>query len=365
MIATLVKCEVASTFSAPRSCVIVDSTARRPSMHEPLTICTVSFNSGPFVELNVRLTKLLNAEGQARWIIAENSPAGSRYRVRPVEDDVRAIDGVEPGHTPHHHHALALRECIGDASTRFLLVIDPDFFVVRQDWIRAVVAHMESRGLGLFGVPWHPLHSNGYRYFPAVHFCMFDTERFPKHEIDFTPDYPDGANDPNWPNGWDPDRNYFARSAIARLLAKLPVSAIRHRRAFHTDTGSRMYKKFVDARSVRYEILEPVFDPDLWSGKSLFGAILDRVLPDELCYRPKRYNPPCRRGFLRSLLPDDAPSHWEEFTWAMEPFGFHVRLNNDRQRRNIEVEANAARWAIDCLLGHRPAERAVLPATGN
>ena len=73
-------------------------------------------------------------------------------------------------------------------ATRFALFCDPDFFIVRENWIHAVIQHMTEHGIGILGVPWHPRWTHKVRYFPCVH-CMFvDLEVTPVETLDFTPD---------------------------------------------------------------------------------------------------------------------------------------------------------------------------------
>jgi hypothetical protein len=328
-------------------------------MSNELTVCTVSFHSAPFVMTNIRLTSKLNPRISVKWIVAENSPANSLHKMPSksscaLEPDVHVIDGVEGSHIPTYHHSLALLKCVEQARTRFILVLDPDFFVIKSDWVRIVTQYMRECELAILGVPWHPRHDK-YRYFPAVHFCLFDTQRFAKGEIDFRPDYPDGDNDTNWPCGRDAHRRYFAKSRIAQWLGGLPLPVIRHRRVFHTDTGSRLYKKYARDAALKFEILDPVYDRTA-DGRNLsyLGKLLDSILPDDLCYRPKGYKV-SEASFVPRLVADDSSRLWEEFTWKGAPFGFHVRLNMDRHRRDYVQEA-AAIETIANRIGDRQSE---------
>lgn len=314
-------------------------------MENSLTICSVSYNSAGFLRLNYKTTKTLNPRNEIRWIIAENSPRDSTSRLAANEPHLTVIEGSGSGHIPTYHHTLALRRCVEQAETRFILVIDPDLFVVRQNWVSETIMHMRERDLAILGVPWHPQSSAKYRYFPAVHFSLFDTHRFPKSAIDFRPDVPNGETDPDWDRERGDSSKHFFLSRGAAQLAKLPV--LSHRRRRYTDTGSRLYKQWAGDPSLHYEIMDPVWDPQRGiKNQSLAGKILQRLLPDELCYQPKHYQTKYRSGFLDSAISDDFRQNWEQFMWRDAPFCFHVRLNLERSSRDAHSEISAAEKAI-------------------
>jgi len=310
-----------------------------------LSICTTSFRSATFLRINHATTAELNPGVEVRWIVAENSPADSDERLSENEPGMQVIAGAGPGHTPAHHHTLALTSAIAAAQTRFVLILDPDLFVVRPNWIREVIEHMHTRSLAIFAVPWHP-HSRGkYRYFPAVHFALFDTERFPKHDIDFAPDMPDGPNDPTWQQGWNADQAWHSPDPLAQALGRLPW--LKSRRRLHTSTGGRMYKRWAGDSSLRFELADPAWDPARTPPKlNLKAKVLDFLLPEDLRWHPRGYSRRWREGFLSSILPLDAPNHWEQFMWRGEPFCFHVRGNQERARRTPQEEAALAQKAL-------------------
>lgn len=314
-----------------------------------LTICTVSFNSATYLRYNRALAEQLNPGAVIRWVVAENSPTDSRERIGSPEPGFDVIQGVGPGHIPAFHHTLALLECVRRTSTRFVLVLDPDLFVIRPGWIEQVIGHMCSRNLAIFGTPWHPQILGKYRYFPSVHFSLFDTDMFDRTDIDFRPDFPDGDADLKWPNGWDPEREYFVRSRLAKMLSRLPFKALHARRHYYTDTGGRLYKKYVDDPALRYEILDPVFDRiENIKSLSALGRLVESVLPDELCYVPKHYRDDSEPFLIGKDLPD-VPPYWEQFRWQGQPFCFHVRRNASAGDRNPEAEAELVATVVTRL----------------
>jgi len=152
--------------------------ARSAAATNAVTVCTVSFHNAPHLRLNWMLADALNRDGsEIRWVVAENTPSGSKDRLTADDSRFKVIEGVGPEHVPNFQHTIALHKCFEFVTTRFLLVLDPDFYLVRPQWVDAVTRHMLSHDLAFFGVPWHPRFSDKYRYFPAVHCFFVDLDR--------------------------------------------------------------------------------------------------------------------------------------------------------------------------------------------
>ena len=159
-----------------------------------LTILTVVLNGHyPYVRQQIELIEALNPGAPFKMVVVDNSSHGEpELKI----DDPRCvvIGGVEPDMTlPEHgrgsyHHAAALKLGLAHVDTPWLLVLDPDFFVVYRNWIAEVTEHMRARRLKLFGAPWHYAWSRKWRYFPCVHFLMIDVSQVGLDELDFTPD---------------------------------------------------------------------------------------------------------------------------------------------------------------------------------
>ena len=111
-------------------------------------------------------------------------------------------------------------------ATRFALFCDPDFYIVHENWIHAVIQHMTERGIGILGVPWHPRWTHKVRYFPCVR-CMFvDLELVPVETLDFTPDI-DGM--PGYARATTADRRNDRRLAAETTRPVEAAPAAPHR----------------------------------------------------------------------------------------------------------------------------------------
>jgi hypothetical protein len=215
-----------------------------------------------------------------------------------------------------------------------------------------MISYMINKHLAILGVPWHPRRTDKYRYFPAVHCSLFDTDRIAKSDIDFCPDYPNGSDDANWPNGYVEDENFFAVNPISTWLARFNI--MKARRVFYIDTGSRLFKKHIKNSSTKFEIIDPVYSPvDHSEGLSSMTRILEHFLPDELCYIPKRYKDNSTQHFTDRYLGKPIPSQWEEFVWQSRPFGFHMRRNAKASERSKQVESDFAVQILEAIRQHR------------
>src|SRR6185503_4047897 len=135
---------------------------------ELLTICSVSYKSRALLDLNWKLTNRLNGPGQFRWIVVENTELGAEQQVPPEDERFYVLEGVKTEKVGMHasaNHAAGLNKALDHVATRYVLFLDPDFFLVREKWITDAVAHMQTRRLSFFGAPYHPDRYYEYRYF--------------------------------------------------------------------------------------------------------------------------------------------------------------------------------------------------------
>ena len=87
-----------------------------------------------------------------------------------------------------YHHAFGLELGVREAKTRFVVIIDPDFFVIQPDWINRIVGHMTEKKLAVFGASWNPAWYQKLRDFPCSHLMIIDRERVTDIEDVFIPD---------------------------------------------------------------------------------------------------------------------------------------------------------------------------------
>lgn len=305
-----------------------------------LTICTVSFGQRDIVEANIALTKRLNPTSTIRWIIVENGteamngrfPIGNFAEGIVIQGIKNEFTGVAPA---SYHHASGLNRALKDVSTRFALILDPDFYIIQKGWAAEVLEHMNKKDLTFFGVPYNPKRYMKYRYFPCIH-CMFiDLEKTRKDQLDFSPRY-------------EQERLLVGRAKAATASAQKNalqksariIPAIRRflkmwlRRGAiigsSRDTGYGVYEVFGARPEFKVECVQPVFDyctSDINPRYlvSVFNWLVEKLLPERLSYIPKRKNYFTNKGFGHSGLIDVFSKGWDEFMWKERPFGFHLQ----------------------------------------
>ncbi len=259
-----------------------------------LSIVSVKFGSSVWLEQNLELIRRLNPDLHYDFFVVNND-SDPNFKPSPEIQVLPAVPRVLHGDKGSYHHATALNSALPLIKTRFLLILDPDFYVIQPNWIGALIDNMKSQSLACFGSTWHPRWTYQYRYFPSVHFMLFDLEKIPLEVLDFTPDI--GVS---W---WD---RTLARSQItASLKTILQIGTFR-------DTGSRVQRRYQKAKT---EYLQPHFD--LRSAISSFDVLqkLSLHLPDQFSMIPKQKNYFTTQSFLRRDSPYAYQHHWEEFFW--------------------------------------------------
>jgi hypothetical protein len=303
---------------------MADREAAQPAQ---LTILTVVLNGHyPYVRQQLELIEALNPGTPFKLVVVDNSSHGEP-ELKIDDPRCEVIGGVEPDMTlPEHgrgsyHHAAALKLGLARVATPWLLVLDPDFFVLYRNWIAEVIEHMRARRLKLFGAPWHYAWSRKWRYFPCVHFLMIDVSQIGLGELDFTPDLRKDEEDASPLHQW--------------LKAHAPVLRNRLLLESRRDTGWRLHRRF-GAVCGAFGLTQPVLDSHTEFRtparlQTPFGRWLERRLPRRRSFLPapgtyveSDQAPAFRRPSIRALAP-------ERFVWRGAPFAVHLRgvMRND------------------------------------
>jgi len=289
-----------------------------------LTICTVSYGHSELIEINVKLSQRLNCNNviNAVWKVADNAYDDDTLHFTFRNNNVQLFNG-SPNKSlgGSNHHAEALDILIKNVNTRFLLVLDPDFYLLKSNWMYDVLSHMQNNNIAIFGAPWHPRYNQNYRYFPAVH-CMFiDLFRIAKERLNFRPLL---------------NRLISTELTNRNLVDFIPMLAKRRRISW--DTGIRIYEDIISDTAVNTEYVVQTFRHG--TEYSLKTKLIQLLLPDEYCYFPKNKLSYTISGFYeRGLISSPIPVLWEETFWNDAPFGLHIRgnYNKDVRDKNEEI----------------------------
>lgn len=270
-----------------------------------LSIISVKFGSSVWLEQNLELIRRLNPNSNHDFFVVNNDSDPNFKPSREIKV-LPAVPRVLKADKGSYHHAAALNSALPFVQTRFLLILDPDFYVICPNWIEAVIENMKSRGLACFGSIWHPRWTYQYRYFPSVHFMLFDLQKIPLETLDFTPDF--GVT---W---WD--RTLSQSRIPPSLKTILQIGTYR-------DTGSRVQRRY---QHFKTECLQPYFNTE--SASSSFDTLqkISVCLPDRFSLIPKRKHYFTATSFLCDVSPYAYRQQWEEFFWNEKPFAFHLRM---------------------------------------
>ena len=325
--------------------------------HDQLTICSVYYDAftRACLLLNVDFARSRNAPDPPGWIVADNSPSKSIPDIFPEE--VETVQGLPPDPAipasvrGSYQHGRALNSIVPLVETRYVLVLDCDFFIVQPDWASRMVEHAAAAGLGFFGPPWHPRWFNKYRGLPCIHCLLIDLALVDPEDLDFQPDLVDNLAARADPvDGTGADRAAAPRNRLRTVASNLRSIVLLRDRATicsSRDTGIRLYDRFSDDRHVASECLQPVYRPNHHfigprHARGTLNRLVERLLPERLCYFPKRRDTYSESGFRDVGVYDADALGWEEFLWRGRPFGFHLRgyqnRRDDRQSlRDLET----------------------------
>ena len=299
----------------------------------PFTICSVyhSAEAKKELEANYELTRRMNPGVSFEWLAADNT----QEEVGKLDErKFKVYEGAGEKTWEYKsgwaswRHATALHALLPHIKTRFFLILDPDFYIIRPNWIQVVLAYMEEEGAAFFGSVMHPRYYSKFRYFPSTHCFFGDRSRVALEEMNFMPGENFGEKHP-------PSRFLRAIAHMPRVLQRILLTITFQDRKFigdSRDTAYLLFKKFYGNSSIRYQLLTPVYTPwrDLHFPANLFylpNRFIELFLPDRLCFIPKQKGYFVRQGFREYGAPDirAIQPHWEEYMWQSKPFGLHLR----------------------------------------
>lgn len=312
-----------------------------------LTILTVVIEKHyPYVFEQLELISALNPDRDFRMMVVDNTSM-EEPGLRVDDDRCVVVSGIDTKDLPKgeargsYHHAGALNSVIRQVDTRYVLVLDPDLFVVYRNWIAECLEHMRRRNLAFFGTPWHSRWYRKWRGFPCVHFLLIDLNKVDKGRLDFMPAIVEDRRREN--------------SAFHRLLQRMvPRFYNRWLIESRRDTGWDLNRQFGNDGRYQVELVLPVvdFDRELNKPEYLLTQTARRIEPK----LPRRWSFfPAAGTFVR---PSQAPGfkragigrlNPERFAWRGAPFAFHMRRNvrdTGRVKQQPEGEQGALTEAL-------------------
>ena len=276
-----------------------------------LTLLSVKYGDPVHLRRNAALCRQLNPGAEYAWIVVNNDVDGPF--APDAADEFHVVPGAKRGthgDRGSYHHAAGIMAGLRSVQSRYLLVIDHDFYVVRPMWIEQILEHTRSQGLAFFGSVWHPRWSYQPRDFPSVHFMVIDLEQVSLDELDFTPDLS--------ADRWDALVSSPRTPIPQALRVLLQVGRFR-------DTGWRVRERYRRS-ALNTERLQVHWNRTaaLETAPALHRA-LEGVLPEALNPYPRTGKELTGQSFLRPVSSLGYGWGWEEFSWQSVPFALHLR----------------------------------------
>ncbi|WP_009965059.1 glycosyltransferase family 2 protein [Verrucomicrobium spinosum] len=345
---------------------------------DDLTIISVSFRSASLLRQNLALTRKLNPDTRVHWMVVQNTPAPDNASDLQEDDpDFYVIPGPritkrEKSNVGYgsFHHGKALNMALSYAITSHILLLDPDCFIVKDQWIREVPALMRRKQFCFWGTPYHPERLNAYNvfgrtymYFPTA-ICMFiDRARLQKNlhfGLDFTPPVRGKINSFTYRdrilNAAKSHRSSVGKAiAIAReagirgLVDVFRLTNLKWAWDKRPDIGHLVYEQYHKKVKVGYTAMHYSRPFPAWF------KLLKALVPQHCTAYPKRNHYWTKQTF--AMLPPEVHERWEQFFIRDEPFAFHlgkVTYNPHKSDAALLAEVLSKQFGLEFEVASEP-----------
>ncbi len=119
-----------------------------------IDVYVVSYNHEDFICRNVMLSKSQNINIKINWYIGVT---GGFESFSPISDDplVQIISNISfPKDDQHMRCMFHLLSNYG--SSRYKLILDPDFFMIQDNWVNQCITEIKTGTFGCIATQWHP-----------------------------------------------------------------------------------------------------------------------------------------------------------------------------------------------------------------
>jgi len=316
-----------------------------------ITILTVVYDRQTTSQLNLngKLVSLANSGTNYKWIVGVNKkPAHTLETSNKYFDKI-----VECYDTDHVYfrrrwgrsslqHGMAINKLLRYVNTRYVLVLDPDFYVFEDDWISKIYDHVRSKELIFFGSTWDPRNYKKYRYFPSVQFFLIDLLKVDSKGLDFRPDVDVEVYKARKIN----NDNFFIKVWLKGLMLQLMK---RKTIGISRDTGYRIYREYSNNKLYPQETLRPVHAPyssnEFWS-KTIFTLrqIYEKLFPEERRFvvNMDTVSTETWADFGGS---ETYKAGFQEFFWQNRFFALHMA--NTQAKRHTDMSIDVEKWFLD------------------
>ena len=309
-----------------------------------ITICTVCTNDEILIQKNIEIISKLNKQIKINWVIGINKKNISEVNFKTYDTNIKYTKGVpsELIGSIALNHSITLNLTKKYIDTRFVLFIDPDFFLLKENILEEIIKDMIAEKISFLGTPWYPKWHTKFRYFPCSHCLFVDTENISLDLFDFRPIKIFWDKEYYKYNLFIDRKSLFKRIFFKMLSLNNFINynfVHRKNNAFDGDTCHRIYLNLRDSK-YKFKIFNPGFNikndwliPISWK----LNNLIEFFLPEKYCFFPKRKK---LIVFDTKFINYLSSFSYEGFYWKNQPIGFHIRGHPKRmiKERNKEEE---------------------------
>ena len=154
-----------------------------------ITISTVNWYSSNYLDhLFKNLIDKAENKNRLNFVIIDNTNnddekihfISQKYNAHIIRNNPRGLKGS-------CGHASGLNFLTKQIKTQYVLIVDPDIHVFKDNWDSFLLERIVSQGLTAIGTTYPKWQLGKYHNFPNPVFCLYDSEKFFKLNPDWTP----------------------------------------------------------------------------------------------------------------------------------------------------------------------------------
>ncbi len=293
-----------------------------------------------FIEMNDRLIRELNPSATYERFVINNSPngtihiAGAKEFPQPkLPDYLHKFSYGRAG----YELGTAFNSILKEVKTRFVLFLDPDFFIIYPNWIQELTEYAKKNNIGFLGSPYHPKYWVKKRRFPTNYCLLVDREVIGDefYSWNWMPEHSESEmvkmQESDGKKKIEKVKRASSESSAVKNFFRKIIDNVKKRRYIATskECNADLYRRYFRG-TVKYESFIPTvtvrdFIQHYHLSRRYDRALylLERLIPEKYSFVP-------RKGFtFRSFRdvgsPDVLSTGMEEWWFFRKPFAFHLR----------------------------------------
>ena len=214
-----------------------------------------------FVEFQIELFSDLNPGVGFRWHLGFLEDQVESNQLLTDRDNIKnyifkkselKLKYVDNPSSQHGALLNLLLERIEKHHSRFIIIIDPDFFILKRNWIHNLLDYMENKSVAILGASYPETDCRLYYDFPTAYFSVIDLSLISINKLDYLPDENcmKMSDRTPWKSDSLPNLNGYSRVVSKNnklnefLFLLQSIFRWRNKQTFFRDTGWKVRKVF-------------------------------------------------------------------------------------------------------------------------